>query len=125
STEKLREGLALWGPIFMQCYGQAEAPGVITCLTRDDHKRVGDHLGSAGRPTGACEVAIMDEHGNLLGADERGEIVVRGELVTPGYLNNPEANEEVKKYGWHHTGDIGIFDSSGYLHIVDRIKDMI
>lgn len=125
STEKLREGLVLWGPIFMQSYGQAEVPSVITCLTRDDHSRDGDHLGSAGRPTGACEVGLMDEQGNLLGAGERGEIVVRGELVTPGYYNNPEATAEVKKFGWHHTGDVGMFDKNGYLHIVDRIKDMI
>lgn len=125
SVEKLREGLALWGPVFMQGYGQAEAPGVVTYMSREDHSREGKHLASAGRPTGACEVALMDEKGNIVGPGERGEIVVRGDLVTPGYYNNPEATAEVRRFGWHHTGDVGMFDQNGYLYIVDRIKDMI
>jgi acyl-CoA synthetase (AMP-forming)/AMP-acid ligase II len=125
SVEKLREGIALWGPIFVQFYGQAEAPGVITCLSREDHLRDGDHLGSAGRPTGACEVALMDDKGRIVGPGERGEIVVRGELVTPGYYDNPEATADVRRFGWHHTGDVGVFDAGGNLTIVDRIKDMI
>jgi acyl-CoA synthetase (AMP-forming)/AMP-acid ligase II len=125
SVEKLREGLALWGPVFVQFYGQAEAPGVITCLSRDDHLRDGDHLGSAGRPTGACEVVLMDDEGRIVGPGERGEIVVRGELVVPGYYDNPEATAEARRFGWHHTGDVGVFDAGGNLYIVDRIKDMI
>lgn len=125
SVEKLRQGLSLWGPVFMQGYGQAEAPGVVTYMSREDHSREGRHLASAGRPTGACEVALMDEQGNIVGPGEKGEIVVRGELVTPGYYNNPEATAEVRRFGWHHTGDVGLFDQNGYLYIVDRIKDMI
>lgn len=130
SVEKLKEGLALWGQVFVQFYGQSEAPGVITCLSRADHV-VGDdgagakYLASAGRPTGACEVALMDGEGNFVPAGERGEIVARGELVCPGYFNNPEANEEARRFGWHHTGDIGVFDDSGYLYVVDRTKDMV
>lgn len=125
SVDKLREGIALWGPVFVQFYGQSEAPGVITCLTRDDHARDGRHLASAGRPTGVCEVVLMDDDGNILGPGERGEIVVRGELVSPGYYDNPEANAEARQFGWHHTGDVGVFDEGGYLYIVDRTKDMI
>jgi acyl-CoA synthetase (AMP-forming)/AMP-acid ligase II len=125
SVDKLREGLELWGPVFVQIYGQAEAPGVITFLSREDHTRIGRHLASAGRPTGACEVALMDEHGTIVGAGMRGEIVVRGELVTPGYLDNAEANAQARRFGWHHTGDVGEFDADGYLYIVDRLKDMI
>ncbi len=130
SSEKLQEGLNLWGPVFLQTYGQAEVPGVITCLSRQDHI-VGDseeaarRLASAGRPTGACEVALMLDNGSISPLGEAGEIVVRGELVTPGYYKNPEANEEVHAFGWHHTGDIGVFDDNGYLYIVDRKKDMI
>ena len=130
SVDKLKEGLALWGQVFVQFYGQAEAPGVITCLSRKDHYLSDDpaavkHLESAGRPTGACEVALMDDDGNIVAPGERGEIVARGELVSPGYLNNDEANAEAHRFGWHHTGDIGIFDESGYLYVVDRKKDMV
>ena len=130
SADKLREALAIWGPVFFQAYGQAEVPGVITCLSRSDHD-VGDNpkllkrLSSAGRPTGACEVALMDDEGRIVGVGERGEIVARGELVSPGYYDNPEANAEAHAFGWHHTGDIGEFDSDGYLYLVDRKKDMI
>lgn len=67
----------------------------------------------------------MDEGGNFVPAGERGEIVVRGELVCPGYLDNPEANTEAHRFGWHHTGDIGVFDESGYLSVVDRTKDVV
>lgn len=125
SVDKLREGIALWGPVFVQAYGQSEVPGVITILTREDHMRDGKHLGSAGRPTGACEVALMDEEGRFVESGERGEIVARGELVAPGYYDNPQANAEARRFGWHHTGDIGVFDEGGYLYIVDRTKDMI
>lgn len=130
SSEKLKEGLKLWGPVFVQMYGQSEAPGALTCLSALDHTMTGeggefDHLKSAGRPTGACEVALMDDDGNFVAPGKRGEIVCRGELVTPGYYNNPEANAEAHAFGWHHTGDIGVFDKNGYLHVVDRKKDMI
>jgi acyl-CoA synthetase (AMP-forming)/AMP-acid ligase II len=85
-----------------------------------------NQLQSAGRPTGACEVALMDDDGNIVeGLGDRGEIVARGELVTPGYYKNPEANAEAHAFGWHHTGDIGIFDRNGFMYVVDRKKDMI
>jgi acyl-CoA synthetase (AMP-forming)/AMP-acid ligase II len=114
----------------MQSYGQSEVPGVITCLSRKDHFVHNDpdldkHLASAGRPSGACEVALMDDAGNIVPTGERGEIVARGDLVSPGYYNNPEATAEARAFGWHHTGDIGVFDENGYLYIVDRKKDMV
>ncbi|MGJ7506448.1 AMP-binding protein [Variovorax sp. GT1P44] len=130
SVDKLREGLARWGQVFVQFYGQSEVPGVITCLSRKDHFVHGDadldkHLASAGRPSGACEVALMDDDGNIVGIGERGEIVARGDLVSPGYYNNPEATAEARAFGWHHTGDIGVFDENGFLSVVDRKKDMV
>ena len=70
-------------------------------------------------------VAIMDPAGTLVPAGERGEIVIRGPLVMPGYYKDPAATAEVSRHGWHHTGDIGYLDGDDYLYIVDRLKDMI
>lgn len=50
---------------------------------------------------------------------------MRSSLVTAGYYKNPEATAEASAHGWHHTGDIGVLDDEGFLHIVDRAKDMI
>jgi acyl-CoA synthetase (AMP-forming)/AMP-acid ligase II len=70
-------------------------------------------------------LAIMDEAGRLLAPNQTGEIVARGSLVTPGYHNLPEATAEIRKFGWHHTGDVGYRDEDGFFYIVDRKKDMI
>jgi len=84
-----------------------------------------ERLHSCGKETYPVRVAVMDDEGNLLPPGERGEIVARGTLVTPGYHNNPQATAEIRSFGWHHTGDIGYQDEYGYFYIVDRKKDMI
>ncbi|SLN23925.1 AMP-binding protein [Oceanibacterium hippocampi] len=130
SVEKLKECLAVFGPVMSQTFGQAEAPMLCTFLSPEGHQVIGDpekekRLASCGRPTLHTAVAIMDDDGHLLGPDERGEIVVRGNLVMPGYYRNQAATDEVSTFGWHHTGDIGYRDRDGYVYIVDRKKDMI
>jgi acyl-CoA synthetase (AMP-forming)/AMP-acid ligase II len=67
----------------------------------------------------------MSEDGDLLPPGEKGEIVVRGSLVMRGYYRNPTATAEASAHGWHHTGDVGFLDPDGFLHIVDRAKDMV
>src|SRR3546814_18720088 len=67
----------------------------------------------------------MDDEGSLLPAGDRGELVVRGRLVTIGYHRRPAETAEVRQFGWHHTGDVGYVDDDGYVYIVDRKKDMI
>jgi acyl-CoA synthetase (AMP-forming)/AMP-acid ligase II len=80
--------------------------------------------GSVGLAAGP-EVAIMDENGNLLGAGEVGEIVIRGDNVTAGYENNPKANAEAFVNGWFRTGDQGVKDADEYISLTGRLKEII
>jgi acyl-CoA synthetase (AMP-forming)/AMP-acid ligase II len=130
SATRLAEALQRIGPVMAQLFGQTEAPMMISMMPPADHFRpdgsiATERLSSAGRPAPLVTVAIMDPDGQLLDAGERGEIVVRSSLVTPGYYKNPAATAEASLYGWHHTGDIGYLGDDGYLFIVDRAKDMI
>ena len=129
SPQRLTDALRRIGPM-AQFFGQTEAPMVVATLAPGDHYNddgsiAVQRLTSAGQPAPLTQVAIMDEAGQLLPAESRGEIVVRGSLVMAGYYKNPEASAEAARHGWHHTGDIGYLDSTGFLYIVDRAKDMI
>lgn len=130
SVKKLKQCLDVFGPVMVQTFGQAESPMVCTVLNQKDHQVIGNpelehRLASCGRPTLLTSVGIMDDDGHLMPPGERGEIVVRGNLVMPGYYKNPEATAEASTFGWHHTGDIGYLDQDNFLYIVDRKKDMI
>ena len=109
-------------------FGQVEAPATCTIFPAWEHRDGPDgNLGSCGRPAIFTKLAIMDDDGNLLPDGERGEIVVRGDLVMKGYYKRREATAEVSRRGsaGMHTGDVGYRDGNGYLHITDRKKDMI
>ncbi|HQT46307.1 MAG: long-chain fatty acid--CoA ligase [Acidocella sp. 20-63-7] len=82
---------------------------------------------ATGLPAALAEVSIVDNDMNHLPHDgiAVGEIVARTPSLTPGYSRNEEASESLWKGGWLHTGDIGKIDADGYLHIVDRSKDVI
>ena len=82
-------------------------------------------VGSVGPALPDVEIAIFDEQDKPLPVNEIGEIVVRGDNVMLGYLNQPEATQEAMQSGWYHTGDLGTIDEDGYVFIVDRKKDMI
>lgn len=130
SAAKLEDALVRIGPVMAQLFGQTEAPMMISTLAPAEHFApdgtiARERLTSAGRPSPLVRVAIMGEGGRLLPRGERGEVVVRGSLVMAGYLGDPVATAEASSYGWHHTGDIGFLDEEGYLHIVDRAKDMV
>ena len=78
-----------------------------------------------GRSLATCETAVMDDEGRLLGPGQLGEIVHRGPNVMLGYFKDAAATAEAQKFGWHHTGDLGMWDAQGRMEFVDRKKDMI
>jgi acyl-CoA synthetase (AMP-forming)/AMP-acid ligase II len=130
SPDKLKRAVEVFGPCMCQCYGQVESPMITTWLPPDvvAAAAAGDHperLKSCGKPSYPVRVGIMDDEGNLLPPGERGEIVVRGALVSHSYFEKPAETAEARKFGWHHTGDVAYRDEDGYLYIVDRKKDMI
>lgn len=84
-----------------------------------------DKIESVGLPAPWIEVKIFDEQDKELGKDEVGEVVVKSWVVTDGYYKDPQLTAQTICNGWFHTGDLGRFDSEGYLYIVGRIKEMI
>ncbi len=122
--------LDVFGPVLMNMLGQTEANGPITFLRQDEYRPDDGEdwawrLLSIGRPSITRQVEIMDDAGQLLGPGEVGEVVIRGWGNSAGYIDNPEANAELMRHGWLHTGDVGIKDAEGYIVLVDRKKDMI
>jgi fatty-acyl-CoA synthase len=126
SPTRLAEGIKKWGPIFFQCYGQSEAPMVLSHLKKADHDlSKPERLASCGRPSPWVRLALLDDDCNEVPEGEAGEICVRGPLVMAGYHGLPEQTAEAFAGGWMHTGDVGRLDDDGFLYIVDRKKDMI
>jgi long-chain acyl-CoA synthetase len=129
-VEDALAALDRFGPRFAQIYGQGESPMTITTLSKQDiadraHPRWRERLGSAGRPYGCLEVAVTEAQGRPLPVGETGEIICRGEVVMPGYWNNPDATASAIRDGWLYTGDVGAFDADGYLTLKDRSKDLV
>jgi long-chain acyl-CoA synthetase len=124
------EAIVRFGPIFVQIYGQGECPMAITALSRHDvadrsHPRWRERLASVGRAQSPVEVRIGDAQGRPVAPGEHGEIMVRGDVVMPGYWQNPEATAKTLVDGWLMTGDMGFMDADGYVTMQDRSKDLI
>ena len=129
-VEDALKALDRFGPRLAQIYGQGESPMTITVLTKQDiadrdNPRWLARLGSAGKPYACVEAIVADADDRPLPTGETGEILCRGDVVMPGYWRNPEANAQTMRGGWLHTGDVGAFDSEGYLTLKDRSKDVI
>lgn len=118
--------LALWGPRFVQFYGQTEAPLAIASLGKAEHELDRpERLISCGRPTLECEVRLVDEQGADVAEGEPGEIVVRAPFVMKGYWDEALDAGAFLPGRWLRTRDIGRFDDHGYLTLIDRTSDMI
>jgi fatty-acyl-CoA synthase len=126
APDRLAEAVARYGPVFLQLYGQVEAPQAVTTLQPEDHDPSRPHLfSSCGRPTPTTEVVLLGDDGTEVATGEIGELCVRGRIVMDGYWKRPEETRQALSDGWLHTGDLARIDEEGYLYIVDRKKDMI
>jgi len=120
-TQVIRELEAVFGAPLVESYGMTEAAHQMAANPLPPRVRKPGTVGVAAGP----EVAIMDEQGVLMPPGATGEIVIRGENVTPGYENNPKANAEAFTNGWFRTGDQGTMDAEGYVTITGRLKEII
>jgi oxalate---CoA ligase len=111
---------ATFGAPVIEAYGMTEASHQMASNPLRGVRRPG----SVGLPAGP-EVAIMDEHGNLLPNGSIGEIVIRGGNVMMGYEANLQANATAFANGWFRTGDQGAKDADGYLSLTGRLKEII
>ena len=103
-------------------YGLTEAGTVTGSKPGDDFEHVAT---TVGVPWPGFDVRTVDQAGADAGPGEPGEVIVRGETVMRGYLDDPDATAAaIDTEGFLHTGDLGTFDADGYLRIVGRIKDM-
>jgi long-chain acyl-CoA synthetase len=126
----LLKALELLGPKLAQIYGQGEAPMTITALAKEmhadrAHPRWLERLGSAGVARTDVAVRVVDRNDRDLPPGETGEILCRGDVVMRGYWQDEAASRETLRGGWLHTGDIGSFDTDGFLTLKDRSKDLI
>lgn len=121
----LAEGIERWGQVFVQYYGQTEAPLCMSVLTKSDHADPG--LWSAcGQPAVDADVRLVDEDNHAVEIGEVGEIQVRSPFVMAGYYRADDLNSEMHTVdGWLRTRDMARRDERGYLHLVDRSSDMI
>jgi acyl-CoA synthetase (AMP-forming)/AMP-acid ligase II len=110
-----------FGAPVIEAYGMTEASHQMASNPLPPRARKPGTVGVAAGP----EIAVMDEEGRLLPPGSRGEVVIRGANVTPGYENNPEANATSFTEGWFRTGDEGVLDDQGYLTITGRLKEII
>jgi long-chain acyl-CoA synthetase len=104
----------------LEGYGLSECSPAVIINPIEKQKTL-----SVGLPLYGYEVKIVNEEMVELPIGESGELIVRGDCVMQGYLNNPSETTETIQNGWLRTGDIAKVDEEGYVYIVDRIKDLI
>ena len=111
----------IFGCPIVEAYGLTEATHQMTSNPLGTNMQKAGSVGIITSPA----VCIMDEHGVQKQRGEEGEVCIKGDNVTPGYENNPEANLTSFTNGWFRTGDQGLIDDDGYLKITGRLKEII
>ncbi len=125
--------MATFGAEYVQTYGLTEtSPYLTMSLLTEKLQRLPPEQQFAwrcktGRPLAGVEVRVVREDLSDVAPDGRevGQIVCRGDTVTPGYWRNPAATAAAFRDGWLCTGDLAVRDAEGFLHIVDRAKGVI
>ncbi len=126
SPTRLEEAMVRMGGVFMQLYGQTEAPNTVTFLRKEDHDLGRPHLlASCGQAMAGVEVSLVVQDGEDVEEGAEGEICVRGPIVMDGYWKRPQETASTLAGGWLHTGDVARRDAEGYFYIVDRLKDVV
>jgi long-chain acyl-CoA synthetase len=119
----LRRLIERFCPNFMLASGQTEMyPLTVAFRPEEQLRRFGPYWGLSSVLN---DTAVMDDEGHLLGPGAVGEIVHRGPNVMQGYYRDPAATATARAFGWHHTGDLGMWDADRQLLFKDRKKDMI
>ncbi len=118
---------------YIQTYGMTETSPYLTLSILKEHllslpvEEQFEYKAMTGRPLIGVDLKVVQSDGKEILPDGRdvGEIIVRGDTITPGYWNRPEETEKVFEDGWLYTGDLAVINNEGYVNIVDRKKDMI
>jgi long-chain acyl-CoA synthetase len=119
--ELKRKVLDLFGPALFEFYGASET-GMNTLMTPDEHL---EKPGSCGKVVPGQEIKVLDDDGKECPAGTPGEIYIKAAGTIDEYYKNPDATTEARLDDYFTVGDVGYFDSDGYLYISDRKKDMI
>ncbi|MEM9563679.1 MAG: long-chain fatty acid--CoA ligase [Actinomycetota bacterium] len=105
-----------------QVYGSTETGPTAVVLRYDDGAA---NIGSCGRPALHTEVRLVDRDGIDVGDGEAGELLVRGPNLFDHYHGRPDDTAAAFSAGWYHTGDIARRDDGGWIHIEDRLGDVL
>lgn len=103
-------------------YGMTECGGTICAIGGDE---LAGRLTAAGQVLPSVEIKIVDERGEQVALNQEGEILIAGAMQMTEYCGRVEATSEMLQDGWLKSGDIGRLDECGYLHVVDRKKNIV
>ncbi|MDB4443771.1 long-chain-fatty-acid--CoA ligase [bacterium] len=130
-VEVLKKGMDIFGPVFIQAYGQSESGPFVSKLSKRSHQVLDKPpeeqkiLASCGQPCPGVHVRIVDGENQDARLGEVGEIVIKSRSLMKEYWQKPDETGNTLIDGWLHTGDMGYYDKTGNIYLVDRKKDMI
>jgi acyl-CoA synthetase (AMP-forming)/AMP-acid ligase II len=133
APETVRKIIEAFKCDYIQTYGMTETSPYLTLSILKEHLKDlpwEEQLrfkAKTGREFINVSLRVVDDQGNDVVTDDQqvGEIIVKGDTVTPGYWNLPEETQAAIRDGWLYTGDLAVIDHEKYVNIVDRKKDMI